>query len=94
MYSYILLAAILVTVAFIFGLVFKKGLSYRSIVIALIFMTILTVIFDNLLIGSEIVRYDEQKILGIKSWLAPIEDYSYMIFAVIFCNVLWVRLRK
>lgn len=42
-------------------------------------IVLLTVIFDNLIVGLDIVRYDPNLISGIRIGYAPIEDFSYSL---------------
>ena len=51
--------------------------------IAMIPMLLLTAIFDNVIILSGIVDYDQSKISGIMIGSAPIEDFFYTIAAVL-----------
>lgn len=54
-------------------------------------MLLLTVIFDSLIIGLDIVRYYSENISGLYIGKAPIEDFAYTIAAVILVPVLWSR---
>jgi lycopene cyclase domain-containing protein len=54
----------------------------------------MTAVFDNLIIGSGIVAYDETKILGLKIFLAPIEDFAYTLAAVLMIPAIWNSLRS
>jgi lycopene cyclase domain-containing protein len=54
----------------------------------------MTAIFDNLIIGSGIVAYDESKIFGLKIFLAPIEDFAYTVAAVMMIPAIWNSLRS
>jgi lycopene cyclase domain-containing protein len=45
-------------------------------------MLTLTAIFDNVIIGTGIVAYDQEKISGIMIGLAPIEDFAYTVLAL------------
>ena len=49
----------------------------------------LTAIFDNVIIGFDIVRYSSDKILGLYVGMAPIEDFMYPLLAVIIIPALW-----
>lgn len=53
-----------------------------------------TAVFDNLIIGSGLVAYDDSKILGIRVGLAPIEDFLYALVAVMVTASLWHILRR
>jgi len=57
--------------------------------LTLVILTLLTAVFDSIIIWAGIVGYDTQKILGIYVGLAPIEDFFYAILAVILVPTLW-----
>ena len=57
-------------------------------------MLIGTAIFDNAIIGAGLVAYDESKILGIKIWLAPIEDFAYSIAVVLLATSIAAQMKK
>lgn len=57
-------------------------------------MLIGTAIFDNAIIGAGLVAYDESKILGIKIFLAPIEDFAYSIAAVLLATSIAALMKK
>ena len=44
-------------------------------------LLVLTLIFDNLIIGGAVVAYNEAQISGLKLGLAPIEDFGYAVAA-------------
>jgi len=48
-----------------------------------------TAIFDNYIIGSGIVAYQEAAISGVRIGLAPIEDFGYAIAAVLGLPAIW-----
>jgi lycopene cyclase domain-containing protein len=52
-------------------------------------MFAMTAIFDNVIIGTKIVEYDQSKISGIVIGLAPIEDFAYTLAAVVLVPALW-----
>ena len=52
---------------------------------------LLTLVFDNIIIGAGIVAYDPQFISGPKLLLAPIEDFAYAIAAVLLVALLWEK---
>lgn len=70
-----------------------RRISLRSVApalgVALGALVALTAVFDNLMIGSGLFDYAQQTLLGIKVGLAPIEDFSYPVCAVLFCPALW-----
>jgi lycopene cyclase domain-containing protein len=54
-------------------------------------LTILTAVFDSMIISFGMVAYDPTQILGIKFGTAPIEDFFYALLAVILVPTLWNR---
>jgi lycopene cyclase domain-containing protein len=67
----------------------KFGLRPRSLVVPIAGLLVGTAVFDNLIIWSGLVAYDESRILGIRIGLAPIEDFLYAIAAVMVAASLW-----
>lgn len=51
-----------------------------------------TVVFDNVIVGLGIVAYDPDRILGVRMPIAPVEDLSYAIAAVVLLPSLWALL--
>lgn len=73
---------------------FRKRIRLKPLLLTLLSMLLMTAIFDNLIIGSGIVAYDESKISGLKIFLAPIEDFAYTIAAVLTMPAIWNSLRS
>jgi lycopene cyclase domain-containing protein len=65
----------------------RKRLSWRPIYLATIALLFATAIFDNLIVGTGIVAYDEKLILGIKIGYAPIEDFSYALAGPLLISI-------
>lgn len=59
--------------------------------ITLIALFVLTAIFDNVIIGLDIVGYDQAKLLGLYIGNAPIEDFFYALLAAIIVPALWQK---
>ena len=57
-----------------------------------VIMLITTAIFDNVIIGSGLVAYDSETLLGIMVGLAPVEDFAYTVAAVMVLPALWILL--
>ncbi len=57
-------------------------------------LLVLTAVFDNVIVGSGIVAYDEARILGIRLGVAPVEDFSYAIVAALALPALWLLLGR
>lgn len=58
---------------------------------ALAVLIILTAVFDNILISTNIVAYNPDALLGLYVGLAPIEDFAYTVVASIFIPYVWER---
>lgn len=50
---------------------------------------VLTVIFDNLMVGAGFVGYDEGNNLGLYLGLIPVEDLYYSVFVVLVVAAWW-----
>jgi lycopene cyclase domain-containing protein len=57
-------------------------------------MAILTAVFDNLIVFSGIVAYDESKLIGLKIGVVPIEDFAYTLVAVLLVPAIWKAVKK
>ncbi|MEY4714094.1 MAG: hypothetical protein RIQ37_424 [Actinomycetota bacterium] len=73
---------------------FRRRIKLKPLLFTLLAMFLMTAIFDNLIIGSGIVAYDESKISGLKIFLAPIEDFAYTVAAVMMIPAIWNSLRS
>lgn len=62
--------------------------------IVLLPMLVLTAIFDNLIVATGIVAYDESKLLGIKLLTVPLEDFAYTVVAVLLVPAIWKAMTK
>lgn len=52
-------------------------------------LLVLTAVFDNAIIQSGLVAYDENTIWGVKIGAAPIEDFAYTLTAGLMGPSLW-----
>jgi lycopene cyclase domain-containing protein len=57
-------------------------------------MLVLTAVFDNLIILSGIVDYNESKLMGINILAVPIEDFAYTVVAVLLVPAIWKAVNK
>ncbi len=64
-------------------------IDFKVFVKVLAALLVLTAVFDSLIIYFDVVNYDESKLLGVKIWLTPIEDFFYSILACIAIPALW-----
>ena len=78
--SWFLAAVVLVVVV---ALILRRSPRWGAVLGALVIVGVLTVVFDNAIIGFGIVDYDPTKISGFTVGLAPIEDFAYTLAAAI-----------
>jgi len=92
--TYLALNVTFMLIAFvILNLVSRKS-PWRAIGFTMLWMLLVTMVFDNVIIGLEIVGYDKTKISGILLGLAPIEDFAYTVVAVLAVSIIWTKLTK
>jgi lycopene cyclase domain-containing protein len=91
MMTYVLLnlAFLLTAVLFLPKKLSRPG---RGWWLTLLVIVALTAIFDPIIIALDIVGYDPEKILGIRLFGAPIEDFFYALYAVIIVPLVWHKL--
>lgn len=56
---------------------------------ALVVLLAMTAVFDNVIVGTRIVAYDADRILGARVGVAPVEDFSYAVVAALALPALW-----
>ena len=66
---------------------FRKQLPWKTIGLATAWLLVATAVFDNLIVGTGIVAYDESLILGVKIGFAPIEDFAYALAAPLLISI-------
>lgn len=92
--TYLILTAGVLGIFSLYGVLMRKWLPSKPLLAAAVVMLTLTLIFDNVIIGTGIVDYDPEKISGIRLGFAPIEDFAYTIVALIMVPSLFNFLRS
>ncbi|HEY7854329.1 MAG TPA: lycopene cyclase domain-containing protein [Aquiluna sp.] len=87
--SYPLLTIIVLGIFAGYAILMRRWLSLRPLGFAAIVMFTLTAIFDNVIIGTGIVAYDDELLLGVKILYAPIEDFAYTAVALVLVPTLF-----
>ena len=87
--TYLLLTASVLAAAMIYFFLMRSYIASKPLVAASAVMLIITAIFDNVIIATGIVAYDEAKISGIKIGVAPIEDFAYTVVALLVVPTLF-----
>jgi lycopene cyclase domain-containing protein len=81
--SYPLLTIVVLGIFAVYAFLMRRWLSLKPLTFAALVMFTLTAIFDNVIIGTGIVAYDNDLLLGIKILYAPIEDFAYTAVALV-----------
>lgn len=92
--TYPLLTVIVLAIFALYALVMKRWINWKVLIPAAILMLLMTLVFDNLIIGSGIVDYDYSKTAGIRLFLAPIEDFAYTLVALLLVPSLFNLFRS
>ena len=87
--TYLLLTASVLAAAFVYLLLMRSYIASKPLVAASAVMLLITAIFDNVIIATGIVAYDEAKISGIKIGVAPIEDFAYTVVGLLVVPTLF-----
>jgi len=67
-----------------------RRLRAVPILLTVLVLCVLTAVFDTLMIAADLYVFDPDKILGVRIWGAPLEDFAYAIAAAVGMPVLWV----
>ena len=70
----------------------RKRIPTRPWLLTAAVLIVLTIIFDNIMIGVGLFYYSPETSSGITIGLMPIEDLSYTVFAVLVLPALWAHL--
>lgn len=87
--TYLLLTASVLAAAMIYFFLMRSYIASKPLVAASAVMLLITAIFDNVIIATGIVAYDQAKISGIKIGVAPIEDFAYTVVALLVVPTLF-----
>jgi lycopene cyclase domain-containing protein len=93
-FTYLALNLVFMLVAFVSLILISRKNPWRAIGFTMIWMILMTLVFDNVIIALGIVGYDENKISGLLLGLAPIEDFSYTVVSVLAVGILWQKFTK
>lgn len=76
------------------AVVARRAPRWRAVGLAAVLLLALTAIFDNVIIGTGLVAYDDELISGVRIGVAPIEDFAYTVAALVMLPSLWHLLRR
>jgi small toxic polypeptide LdrA/B/C/D len=95
--TYLLLALAFLALATVVALVARRvarrtgrpTIGWPALALAAGALLLLTAVFDNVMIASGLFAYADAQISGARIGLAPVEDFSYPLAAVILLPALW-----
>ncbi len=94
MYTYLVVNGVFLLASIVLLLLLKAKLPAKSIIITIIGLIVLTALFDNILIGTDIVHYNQSHTLNVYIGRIPIEDFAYPVVAAVIVASLWERNKK
>ena len=65
---------------------------WLQVTFAWVVLTVLTIVFDSIMIAADLFRYDEDKLVGVTLWLAPVEDLAWPLAAALLLPAVWAWL--
>lgn len=95
--TYTLLNVVFLTVVAlvaIAAMVVRRAPRWRAVGLTAVLLLTLTAVFDNAIIGTGLVAYDDSLISGVRIGLAPIEDFAYTVAALVLLPSVWELLRR
>lgn len=76
------------------AVVVRRAPRWRAVGLSAVLLLALTAVFDNVIIGTGLVAYDDSLISGLRIGLAPIEDFAYTVAALVLLPAVWELLRR
>ena len=95
--TYTLLNAVFLSVVALVAIaavVARRSPRWRAVGLAALLLLTMTAIFDNVIIGTGLVAYDDSLISGVRIGLAPIEDFAYTVAALVLLPAVWELLAR
>ncbi len=92
--TYWALNAIFLAVVAIVGVIaaVRHRRRWLAVLITAGVLLVISIIFDNVMIGVGLVGYDRSHISGIFVGVAPLEDFAYAVAAAVLLPSLWMLL--
>lgn len=72
----------------------RRAPRWRAVGLAAIPLVVLTVVFDNVIVGTGIVAYHADRISGVRLGVMPVEDLAYALAALVLLPSLWSLLAR
>ncbi len=67
----------------------RKSVNWKVLGLSALALIVMTAIFDNFIVGSGVVAYNPETLLGVFIGFAPIEDFAYTLVAAVLIPLTW-----
>jgi lycopene cyclase domain-containing protein len=67
----------------------RKSVNWKVLGLSTLALIVMTAIFDNFIVGSGVVAYNPETLLGVFIGFAPIEDFAYTLVAAVLIPLTW-----
>jgi lycopene cyclase domain-containing protein len=57
----------------------RRARVLTAMAVTVVALSVLTVVFDSLMIAADLFRYDEDALSGVVLWLTPVEDLAWPV---------------
>lgn len=88
-YALLLAAPLLATAVLVVIALRRDRRGWAALAIAAAAVLALTVAFDSLMIATDLFRFDDAQLLGLRLGLAPVEDLGYALIALFAVAAVW-----
>lgn len=61
----------------------------RAIAWSMLVLAVMTIVFDNLMIAAGLFEFDDDHLVGLRFWRAPVEDLGYPFAVALLLPALW-----
>ncbi|WP_083504732.1 lycopene cyclase domain-containing protein [Nesterenkonia jeotgali] len=92
--AYLWLSLAFMVPAVFAAVLLRREIHWGAVGLTTLVLLSLTAVFDNVIIGLDIVRYGHEQLMGLYLGLAPLEDFSYSLAAVLGLPALWHLMRR
>ena len=87
--TYALLNLIFIVPVLVVLLAYRWLVHWGTICYTLVALLLMTAVFDNFIVGSGVVAYDNTLLTGVFIGFAPIEDFAYTLVAALLIPLTW-----
>lgn len=94
MFSYVSINIVFASLAALFVLITKPHLNKRALRISGGLLLGCMIIFDSYLTALPIVRYNSERILGLRVGTIPIEDFAYLAVALVLAPSIYLLVKN